>query len=66
LETITSAAIKAGLTGGLYIDYPNSSSAKKFYLVLSTSIEGRLGVIETKQGLQESSPEEIKRQKRRL
>lgn len=51
METITSAAIKAGLTGGLYIDYPNSSSAKKFYLVLSTSIEGRLGVIETKNGL---------------
>jgi hypothetical protein len=43
--------MKAGLTGGLYIDYPNSSTAKKYYLVLSTSIEGKLGVIENKPGL---------------
>lgn len=27
-------AIKAGFTGGLIIDYPNSTMAKKFYLLL--------------------------------
>jgi hypothetical protein len=50
--------MKAGLTGGLYIDYPNSSTAKKYYLVLSTSIEGKLGVIESKVGLEEETQED--------
>ena len=45
MEMLTNAAIKAGLTGGIYIDYPNSKVAKKYYLVLSTAIQGKLGVI---------------------
>lgn len=44
MEMISNAAIKAGLTGGIYIDYPNSAQAKKFYLVLSTACEGKMGV----------------------
>jgi 18S rRNA (guanine1575-N7)-methyltransferase len=36
MEMLTNAAIKAGLTGGIYIDFPNSKQAKKYYLVLST------------------------------
>jgi len=31
---ITKAAMKAGFSGGLVVDYPNSSKAKKLYLVL--------------------------------
>lgn len=38
MEMLTNAAIKSGLTGGIYIDYPNSKVAKKYYLVLSTMI----------------------------
>ncbi len=49
MEMISNAAIKAGLAGGIYVDFPNSKSAKKYYLVLSTSCEGKLGVI-LKQG----------------
>lgn len=32
---ISSCAAKAGFTGGLVVDYPNSSKAKKYYLCLS-------------------------------
>ncbi|XP_062946633.1 probable 18S rRNA (guanine-N(7))-methyltransferase [Cynocephalus volans] len=42
LEFITTQATKAGFTGGVVVDYPNSAKAKKFYLCLfsgpSTSI----------------------------
>eukprot|EP01123_Difflugia_compressa_P009880 TRINITY_DN3427_c0_g1_i1.p1 TRINITY_DN3427_c0_g1~~TRINITY_DN3427_c0_g1_i1.p1 ORF type:complete len:298 (-),score=62.55 TRINITY_DN3427_c0_g1_i1:84-941(-) len=34
VELLTSAAIRAGFTGGLLIDYPNSAKAKKYFLVL--------------------------------
>ncbi|KAK2496271.1 hypothetical protein MC885_010949 [Smutsia gigantea] len=34
LELITIQAIKAGFTGGVVVDYPNSAKAKKFYLCL--------------------------------
>lgn len=42
---ISNAAIKAGLSGGIYVDYPNSATAKKYYLILSTASEGKLGVV---------------------
>lgn len=34
IELITTSALKAGFTGGLVIDYPNSSKAKKYFLCL--------------------------------
>ena len=34
METITTAALKSGFSGGLVVDYPNSAKAKKYYLVL--------------------------------
>jgi 18S rRNA (guanine1575-N7)-methyltransferase len=34
MEMITSAALKAGFSGGLIIDYPNSAKAKKYFLVI--------------------------------
>ena len=33
-EMITSAAMKAGFSGGLVVDYPNSTRAKKYFLTL--------------------------------
>nr|QFZ95605.1 putative 18S rRNA (guanine-N(7))-methyltransferase [Lasioderma serricorne] len=36
LELITSQAMKAGFFGGVVIDYPNSTKAKKYFLVLMT------------------------------
>lgn len=34
MELLTSAAMRAGFTGGLLVDYPHSTRAKKYYLVL--------------------------------
>ena len=34
MELLTTAAMKAGFSGGLVIDYPNSTKAKKYYLCL--------------------------------
>ena len=36
VELITAQAMKAGFTGGLVVDYPNSTKAKKFFLCLMT------------------------------
>ncbi|RWS24545.1 uncharacterized protein B4U80_00862 [Leptotrombidium deliense] len=36
VEMITQQAMKSGFTGGLVIDYPNSTKAKKIFLVLFT------------------------------
>jgi len=36
MELITSAAMRCGFTGGLLVDFPHSTKAKKFYLVLFT------------------------------
>lgn len=36
IELITSQAMKSGFTGGLVVDYPNSTKAKKFFLCLMT------------------------------
>ena len=35
---ITSAAMKAGFRGGIVVDFPNSTKAKKKYLVLTTNV----------------------------
>jgi len=41
IELITDAALKAGFTGGVVVDYPNSSKAKKLYLTLFKGNRGR-------------------------
>ncbi len=33
-ELLTSAAMRAGFSGGLVVDFPNSTKAKKYFLVL--------------------------------
>ncbi|XP_007892664.1 probable 18S rRNA (guanine-N(7))-methyltransferase [Callorhinchus milii] len=53
LELITAQAMKAGFTGGMVVDYPNSTKAKKFFLCLfagvSDSLPKGLGTEEVKQ-----------------
>lgn len=36
MELVTQQAMKAGFYGGIVVDYPNSSKAKKIFLVLMT------------------------------
>lgn len=49
IEMISGCAMKSGFSGGLVIDYPNSTKAKKYYLCLfaggsDTSLPQPLGV----------------------
>jgi 18S rRNA (guanine1575-N7)-methyltransferase len=38
---ITTAAMRCGFGGGVIVDYPNSSKAKKLYLVISAGGDSR-------------------------
>lgn len=38
MEMISSAAMRCGFGGGVLVDYPNSTKAKKFYLVLFAGV----------------------------
>uniref|UniRef100_A0A3B4AJ37 18S rRNA (guanine-N(7))-methyltransferase n=1 Tax=Periophthalmus magnuspinnatus TaxID=409849 RepID=A0A3B4AJ37_9GOBI len=42
LELITTQAMRAGFSGGMVVDYPNSSKAKKFFLCLFAGVSGVL------------------------
>jgi len=42
LELITSQAMRAGFGGGMVVDYPNSTKAKKFFLCLFAGVTGVL------------------------
>ncbi|XP_030328096.1 probable 18S rRNA (guanine-N(7))-methyltransferase isoform X2 [Strigops habroptila] len=42
LELITAQAMRAGFTGGMVVDYPNSTKAKKFFLCLFVGASGTL------------------------
>ncbi|KAG5268021.1 hypothetical protein AALO_G00207360 [Alosa alosa] len=42
LELITGQAMRAGFTGGVVVDYPNSTKAKKFFLCLFAGVSGML------------------------
>ena len=44
IEMITAQSMRAGFTGGLVVDFPNSTKAKKYFLVLITGggDQGRL------------------------
>lgn len=39
-EMITRAAMKAGFGGGMVVDFPNSTRAKKYFLVLTAGVSG--------------------------
>ncbi|KAL2918789.1 18S rRNA (guanine1575-N7)-methyltransferase [Polyrhizophydium stewartii] len=43
IEMIVSSAMKSGFTGGLVVDYPNSTKAKKFFLCLFAGYAGESG-----------------------
>lgn len=58
LEMITTAAMKSGFSGGLIVDYPNSTRAKKYYLVLEAGARRNLGIVEVT-GKTEEMEEEV-------
>eukprot|EP01138_Halocafeteria_seosinensis_P013443 gb/GECG01013729.1/.p1 GENE.gb/GECG01013729.1/~~gb/GECG01013729.1/.p1 ORF type:complete len:255 (+),score=23.93 gb/GECG01013729.1/:1-765(+) len=42
IELITTVALKSGFSGGLVVDYPNSTKAKKYFLCLSVGRRGSI------------------------
>ncbi len=58
MEMITTAAMKAGFSGGLIVDYPNSAKAKKYYLVLEAGVRRNLAIVEV-EGKTEEMDEEV-------
>uniref|UniRef100_A0A3Q3GD95 18S rRNA (guanine-N(7))-methyltransferase n=1 Tax=Labrus bergylta TaxID=56723 RepID=A0A3Q3GD95_9LABR len=48
LELITTQAMRAGFGGGMVVDYPNSSKAKKFFLCLFAGVTGVLPKVRNK------------------
>ena len=57
-QMLTSAAMRAGFSGGLVIDFPHSTRAKKHFLVLMV---GSAGTVPMAKGLDggEGSDEEV-------
>ncbi|PIO30816.1 hypothetical protein AB205_0163490 [Aquarana catesbeiana] len=53
LELVTAQAMRAGFTGGMVVDFPNSTKAKKFFLCLFAGVSGVLP-----KGLGEESAEQ--------
>ncbi|KAF7283660.1 18S rRNA (guanine-N(7))-methyltransferase [Rhynchophorus ferrugineus] len=67
MELVTTQAMKAGFYGGVVVDYPNSTKAKKFFLVLMTGgnmpLPKGLGTEGESSGIDYSRREKIKRQR---
>lgn len=61
IELITAQAMKAGFFGGVVVDFPNSTKAKKFFLVLMTG-----GAVALPKGLGEENTDEITYTNKRL
>jgi len=59
MELVTTQAMRAGFFGGVVVDYPNSTKAKKFFLVLmcggAAALPKALGEAEEKEGVSYSS-----------
>ena len=56
IEMIVSCAMKSGFTGGLVVDYPNSTKAKKYYLCL---FAGASEKVTLPQGLDDANGSEV-------
>jgi len=70
VELITTQAMKAGFTGGLVVDYPNSTRAKKIFLclfagVVADKLPKGLGTEDTK-GVQDSVQYSGKRERTKV
>jgi 18S rRNA (guanine1575-N7)-methyltransferase len=60
LELITEMAMKAGFSGGLVVDFPNSTRAKKYFLVLFAGIPDTIAQKQMPKGLEGESEDHIK------
>lgn len=62
MELVTTQAMRSGFYGGVVVDYPNSTKAKKYFLVLTTGgnvpLPKALGTEEDSQGVQYTAKRE--------
>ncbi|CAK58491.1 unnamed protein product (macronuclear) [Paramecium tetraurelia] len=58
INMITSAALRAGFSGDIVVDYPNSAKAKKLYLVVQLGGQSSKKTMDVIQGLVEESDDE--------
>lgn len=65
IDLILSCAMKAGFTGGLVIDFPNSTRAKKYYLCLMTGPATTLPEALQAEGAEEESQISVDRRSRK-
>jgi 18S rRNA (guanine1575-N7)-methyltransferase len=56
---ITSSALKAGFSGGLIVDYPNSAKAKKYFLVIEAGARRNLAIVEVQGKMDGMEDEEV-------
>ena len=56
-EMITVTAMKSGFAGGVVVDFPHSSKARKHYLVLLTSSSG---IAQLPQAIEDESAQQVK------
>lgn len=56
---ITSAAMKSGFSGGLVVDYPNSTKAKKYFLVIEAGARRNLNIVEVEGKTDEMEEERV-------
>ena len=47
LEMITNAALRCGFTGGVLVDFPNSTKAKKHFLVIDAGRDDSVEVFQS-------------------
>ncbi|KAJ3188207.1 hypothetical protein HDU85_005357 [Gaertneriomyces sp. JEL0708] len=67
IEMILSSALRAGFTGGLVIDYPNSAKAKKYYLCLFAGYKDNVSASpELPKGLSEEGTSQVDYTSKRL
>ncbi|XP_023015205.1 18S rRNA (guanine-N(7))-methyltransferase [Leptinotarsa decemlineata] len=68
MELVTAQAMRAGFYGGVVVDYPNSTKAKKYFLVLMTGgsvpLPKALGTDEDSQGISHTAKRERLKQQR--
>lgn len=60
MELITQSAMKAGFSGGMVVDYPNSARAKKYFLVLFAGIPDRIAQKQMPKGLEDENEAQVR------
>eukprot|EP00826_Nyctotherus_ovalis_P049119 TRINITY_DN587_c0_g1_i15.p1 TRINITY_DN587_c0_g1~~TRINITY_DN587_c0_g1_i15.p1 ORF type:complete len:206 (+),score=72.10 TRINITY_DN587_c0_g1_i15:375-992(+) len=60
IELLTNAALKCGFTGGLIVDYPHSTKAKKYFLMLNAGFSEEMSkALVLPKGIEDDDEEKV-------